>query len=128
MTHEYRILVEGNVIRGAGEPDATAIAWAGGTILALGTDEEVRAISRGDSDFTSLDGAFVASVAREGSGRWEPEGVLEVGATATFGIFTRDPRSASSGRGASGPPGAVVRDGSVVKGRLPLGGGRRMGR
>lgn len=38
VTHEYTLLVGGTIVPGDGAPDATAIAWAAGVILALGTD------------------------------------------------------------------------------------------
>ncbi|HEY5629123.1 MAG TPA: hypothetical protein VIR16_06400, partial [Candidatus Limnocylindrales bacterium] len=60
MTHEYTILLGGRVhvtpaLPGAGDrPEAwgqasgpTAIAWADGTVLAVGTDAAVRSMSRG---------------------------------------------------------------------------------
>jgi hypothetical protein len=118
VTHEYRILVGGTVIRGAGQPDATAIAWAGDTILAIGTDEEVRAISRGDSHVASLDGALVASVQPEGDWRWQPDDVLEVGGIATFAVLADDPRT-TVGRVLSDSMLALVRAGRVVLGGLP---------
>lgn len=76
MTHEYVLLTGGCILRGAGRAGAgaSAIAWAHGTILAIGSDAEVRAISRGDSRFVELAGAIVAP---------EPEGgTLEVGGPA----------------------------------------------
>ena len=42
MTHEYTLLIGGTVITGRDEPDATAIAWAADTVIALGSDDEVR--------------------------------------------------------------------------------------
>lgn len=61
MTHEYTLLLGGRVIPGGGAPEATAIAWAADTILAIGSDEEVRSISRGDSHVVDLTGAVVRS-------------------------------------------------------------------
>ena len=58
MTHEYTIATGGRVrLPGAtGASPATAIAWAGGFVIATGTDTEVRSISRGDSTFLDLGG------------------------------------------------------------------------
>lgn len=66
MTHEYVILVGGRVEPRHGEPAAgrpgdvaTALAWAGDRVLAVGSDEIVCAISRGDSTFLDLGGCVV---------------------------------------------------------------------
>ena len=40
VTHEYALLVGGLVLPGGTEPDATALAWAGGTVLAIGSDAD----------------------------------------------------------------------------------------
>ena len=71
MTHAYVICVNGKVDPRA--PDATesaatqstAIAWAADHVLAVGTDETVRAISRGDSTFLDLDGCVVTALPAE---------------------------------------------------------------
>ena len=81
MTHEYTLLVGGTVIAGGGAPVATAIAWADDTVLAIGTDEEVRAISRGDSHLVDLQGAWVVPLAS----------VLEMGGRADLAVFPHDP-------------------------------------
>jgi hypothetical protein len=78
MAHEYTILVGGVVIRGGGAPDATAIAWAEDTVLAVGADDAVRAISRGDSRFVDLAWACVRAI--------DPAGVLEAGAPADLAV------------------------------------------
>ncbi len=44
MTHFYTLLLGGTVVTGGDEPDVTAIAWAEDTILALGSDDDVRAV------------------------------------------------------------------------------------
>lgn len=63
MTHEY-VIAQGGSIVGAAHPSAgprsTAIAWAADRILAVGSDEVVRAISRGDSIFLELGGCAVS--------------------------------------------------------------------
>ena len=105
MTHEYTILVGGTVLPGARADEAAAIAWAAGTILAIGAEAEVRAISRGDSRVVEVPGCFVV-----------PTGApLEIGALADLVVLDRDPRVEGS------PPGtvAVVAAGRLVAGRLP---------
>jgi predicted amidohydrolase YtcJ len=102
MTHEYTILFGGVVIRGGGAPDATAIAWAEDTVLAIGDDEAVRSISRGDSCFVDLAGArVVPAVAGE---------VLEPGMRADLVVLSAALR-----------PIATIQAGHVVQGRLPAG-------
>jgi hypothetical protein len=67
MTHEYIIALGGRVhaLRDtAADPEpATAIAWAADHVLAVGSDEVVRGISRGDSIFLDLDGCVVTAAA-----------------------------------------------------------------
>ncbi|TAK02388.1 MAG: hypothetical protein EPO36_02255 [Chloroflexota bacterium] len=104
MTHEYRLLLGGTVLPGPGRPPCEAIAWADATILALGTTEEVEAISRGDSHRLAAAGGFVVPLGPP----------LEVGAPADLAVLARDPRL-----GDPGSPRAVVRGGRIVAGRLP---------
>jgi predicted amidohydrolase YtcJ len=112
VTHEYTILTGGVVLPGGDAPSATAIAWAADTILAIGSDAEVRAISRGDSLFVDLRGTCVA-----GAGGTD----LEVGGPADLVVLDRDPRRIA-GPDATGPHAiAVIRAGRVVEGRLPPG-------
>jgi predicted amidohydrolase YtcJ len=108
VTHEYVILTGGIVLPdGADAPRgrhrATAIAWAEDTILAIGSDAAVRAVSRGDSHFSDLRGAFVVPV----------RGRLEAGGPADMAVLDGDP--------AMGPARtiAVLRGGHVVEGELP---------
>ena len=60
MTHEYVIALHGHI-----EPDPgggseeTALAWAAESVIAVGPDDVVRAISRGDSTFLDLCGCVV---------------------------------------------------------------------
>ena len=49
VTHLYTLLLGGTVITSPGQPDVSAIAWAADTVIALGSDDNVRAASRGDS-------------------------------------------------------------------------------
>jgi predicted amidohydrolase YtcJ len=104
VTHEYTILLGGTVIPGGGAPEATAIAWAHDTVLLVGSDDDVRAISRGDSHFVDLDGRFVVPLG-------EP---LGAGSRADLAVLKQDPRSAKS----PPEPLAVVRAGHVIEGRL----------
>lgn len=104
MTHEYTILLGGTVISGGGAPDATAIAWAHDTVLLVGSDEDVRAISRGDSHFIDLVGRFVVPLG-------EP---LGAGSQADLAVFEKDPRTVHT----TPEPLAVVRAGRVIEGRL----------
>lgn len=65
MTHEYVVAVGGHI--GAVEPEATGpeatgIAWAADRVLAVGSDDVVRAISRGDSTFVDLVGCVVTAL------------------------------------------------------------------
>ena len=130
MTHEYTLLVGGVVIPGGGEPDATAIAWAGDTVLALGNDDDVRAISRGDSHLFDLGGAIVVPLGPGADTAWPTGATLEVGSLADLAVLDRDPRLAHADGPGAGPAGtlAVVRGGRIVAGSLPLrfGGGSRM--
>lgn len=110
MTHEYTLLVGGTVVCGAGHRDQTAVAWALATVLAVGSDESVHAISRGDSRVLSLGGAF--AVAADG-------GVLEAGADADLDVYSVDPRAAVTAPGQVPEPIAKIRGGNVVAGSLP---------
>ncbi len=65
MTHEYVIALHGNVgsaAAGRGPSAATAVAWAADSVLAVGSDDVVRAISRGDSTFLDLGGCIVTAL------------------------------------------------------------------
>jgi predicted amidohydrolase YtcJ len=103
------ILVGGTILPGGRADEAAAIAWAAGTILAIGTEAEVLAISRGDSQVVEVPGCFVV-----------PTGApLEIGAAADLAVLDRDPRVG----GASPRIVAVVAAGRLVAGGL-LGLGR----
>ena len=116
MTHEYTLLVGATVLPGGGRPPCTALAWAAGTILALGSDAEVRAVSRGDSQVIALPGRFVIPF----------DAPLEVGARADIVVLATDPRISASDhgsdagdpRGALRTPVAVFRGGHVVEGSV----------
>ncbi len=104
VTHEYTLLLGATVLPGGDAPACGAVAWAGDTILALGTDAEVRAISRGDSHVLTFPGAFVAPTGSR----------LEVGGQADLQVLGHDPRL-EPGAGAAGRPIAVVRAGRLVE-------------
>jgi predicted amidohydrolase YtcJ len=92
VTHEYTLLVGGVILPGGDAPEASAIAWAGSTVLAIGSDAEVRAISRGDSHFVDLRGAWVIPLAPGGEPEWPARGMLEVGGGADMAVLDGDPR------------------------------------
>lgn len=83
MTHEYTILTGATILPGDDQPPCEAIAWAHGTVLALGSGAEVRAISRGDSHFLAYPGAFVLPLGE----------TLELGGPADLVVLASDPRS-----------------------------------
>jgi hypothetical protein len=60
VTHEYVIASGGRIVPGR-EGD-TAIAWAADHVLAVGEDDVVRAMSRGDSTFLDLAGCLVTAL------------------------------------------------------------------
>jgi hypothetical protein len=68
VTHEYTIAIGGLVgsqTRDRDDANATAIAWAADRVLAVGTDDAVRSISRGDSTFLDLGGCVVTAIPRD---------------------------------------------------------------
>jgi imidazolonepropionase-like amidohydrolase len=124
VTHLYTLLVGGTVIPGRDAPDATAIAWADGTVLAIGDDRAIRGISRGDSHLVDLAGATVVALDPSGVAIWPTDGTLEVGGPADLVLLGEDPRSRGPSEAAEGPHGrsdpiAVVKAGRIVAGRLP---------
>jgi hypothetical protein len=85
MTHEYIIGLGGQVLPDREGTGATAVGWAADAILAVGSDERVRAISRGDSTFLDLGGCVVTPLpadldAAEALVRDTTDGSLDVGA------------------------------------------------
>jgi predicted amidohydrolase YtcJ len=106
MTHEYTLILGATVLPGGGAPPCEALAWASGTILALGSEAEIRAISRGDSHVMELRARFVVPL----------DGPLEVGAPADLVVLAADPREL---QGPGGPRRvAVIRAGHLVEGSL----------
>jgi hypothetical protein len=82
MTHEYVIGLGARVLTSAhgdpGQAAATAIAWAADRVLAVGSDEAVSAISRGDSIFLDLGGCVVTAAAVDGDRELEPGSVADL--------------------------------------------------
>jgi len=127
MTHEYTVAT-GGLILGAADRRATAVAWAEGTVLAVGRDPEVRAISRGDSTFVDLAGRVVSAgrdadaaihLFREaiaqglGASAADLLGAVEPGLPADLLIWSCDPRTLSPRESA-----ALAVVGTVRAGRL----------
>lgn len=106
MTHEYTLLVGATVLPGGDAPACEALAWAAGTILALGSEAEIREISRGDSHVMELRGRFVVPL----------HGCLELGAPADIAVLEADPREAHGPRDPRRL--AVIRGGHLVEGSL----------
>ena len=126
MTHLYTLLIGGTVISGGDEPDVSAIAWAADTVIALGGDDEVRGISRGDSQVIDLRGTAVVPLDRGSEARWPTSATLEIGGRADLAVLESDPRRSDAPPGRRLPVLAIVRGGHVVAGRLP--GSRTMAR
>jgi len=112
MSHEYTIATRGLVLGTGLTPDPTALAWADGTILAVGDDAAVRALSRGDSTFVDLAGRAV-------SGGTDPDTAvdrlprLEPGSPADLLIWSSDPRHLEPTDAASLSVVGVVRGGRL---------------
>ena len=119
MTHKYTLLIRGTVISGRDEPDVTAIAWAAETVIALGSDDEVRRTSRGDSHVIDLGGATVVALGEGPDVHWPPDATLEVGGRADLAVLASDPRRIHAPAGPPLPALALVRGGRVVVGSLP---------
>ncbi len=109
MTHEYVIALGGTILAPVpgGDPRPTAIAWAADRILAIGSDEVVRAISRGDSTFLDLDGSTVtaapAGLLLDAStmtltGALQASEPLAVGSPADLAFWRLEPGTPAHGR------------------------------
>jgi hypothetical protein len=119
VTHRYTLLIRGTVISGRDEPDVSAIAWAADTVIALGSDDEVRGTSRGDSHLIDLGGASIVALGQGRDVLWPPDATLEVGGRADFAVLASDPRRSDDPAGLPLPALALVRGGRVIAGKLP---------
>lgn len=143
MTHEYVIALRG-VVLGAGTsagPSPTAVAWAADRVLAVGTYDAVRAISRGDSTFLDLAGCavmplpsdvaaaerLVRAAVAEGrpfdpvrllveAGLLAADAAIEVGAPADLAFWSADPAAVPASDAAPVAIIAVVRAGAFADG------------
>jgi predicted amidohydrolase YtcJ len=118
VTHLYTLLIRGTVIAGRDEPEASAIAWAADTIIALGSDDDVRGASRGDSHVIDLGGASVVALGEGLDAWWPTDATLEVGGRADLAVLASDPRLLEADARHRLPALAIVRGGRVVAGRL----------
>ena len=86
----------GSQTRDRDDANATAIAWAADRVLAVGTDDAVRSISRGDSTFLDLGGCVVTAIPRdlERAGAMVREGPPDEAAIGSWlfdaGLFDAD--------------------------------------
>jgi predicted amidohydrolase YtcJ len=119
VTHRYTLLIRGTVISGRDEPDVSAIAWAADTVIALGSDDDVRGTSRGDSHVIDLGGASVVALGEGPNVLWPPDATLEIGGPADLAVLESDPRRIDVPAGQRLSALALVRGGRVVAGRLP---------
>jgi hypothetical protein len=147
LTHEYVIALGGAVV-GTGAaagpatgPAATAIAWAADRVLAVGPDDLVRMISRGDSTLLDVRGCAVTAAPRDvldaerllrnavatgrafdASGLLSEAGLLdsptapEPGSPADLAFWSADPEAMAPGAAASLRIVAVVRAGAFTEG------------
>jgi predicted amidohydrolase YtcJ len=119
VTHRYTLLVGGVVLSGHDEAAATAIAWAEDTVIALGSDADVRAISRGDSDVIDLGGATVVPLGEGTDAGWPTDAALAIGGRADLAIVAADPRGVDTADPRQLTAIALIRGGRVVAGELP---------
>lgn len=119
MTHEYVIAIGGRIRvsphEAPGRVATTSIAWAADRILAVGSDEAVSSISRGDSIFLDIAGCVVTATS-EGAGELEP------GSVADLDFWDLDP----SGSARRAHVVASVRAGSFTDGDEHCGPFRRL--
>ena len=145
MTHEYVIGLGGRIEPHGldpGDTAPTAIAWAADRVLAVGPDEVVRLMSRGDSMYLDLSGCVVTALpddpvradalVREATfegepdldlgallmaaGLLDPDAALEAGSPADLAFWGAGPRTSDPvGRAEVGLM-AVVRDGAFTEG------------
>jgi hypothetical protein len=145
VTHEYVIGLGGRIEPhgfGPGDTAPTAIAWADDRVLAVGPDDVVRSMSRGDSTYLDLSGCVVTALpddpvradalVREATfegepdldlgallmatGLLDPDAALEAGSPADLAFWGAGPRTSDPvGRAEVGLV-AVVRDGAFTEG------------
>ena len=140
MTHEYVIALNGLVATSAPGPEpAVAVGWAAEAVLAVGSNETVGAISRGDSTFLDVLGCVITplpddparadQVIRESTdpgadiakllaeaGLLAPDSTLEAGSVADLAFWgPRSDRADPHGRGGFHLV-ATVRDGAFTEG------------
>lgn len=143
MTHEY-VIAPGGIVPGAVEPTGatpTAVAWAADRVLAVGSGEAVRAISRGDSTFLDLAGCavtpapewpaaaedvvraavaagrpFDAAELMAQAGLLAPDARVETGAGADLAFWSADPGAVPPSAAASLRIVAIVRAGAFTAG------------
>lgn len=145
MTHEYVIALGGWIESGRlgrGDAEPTAVAWAADHVLAVGLDDVVRSISRGDSTFLDLRGCVVTALpddpagadalVREnassaapdldlealliGAGLLDPGSDLEPGSPADLAFWDVGPEPGRPGRRPALRLVAMVRDGAFTEG------------
>jgi hypothetical protein len=144
VTHEYVIALSGRILGSRAHTDGpgpTAIAWAADRVLAVGSDAEVRAISRGDSTFLDLRGCAVTPLPRDlrraeevlrqaiqtdrgvdvrqalaAAGLIDPDSALEPGSPADLAVWSTDPASVEPAAAATLRVLAEVRAGAFTEG------------
>jgi len=128
MSHQYTIATRGVVLSTGLTPNPTALAWADGTVLAVGDDAAVRALSRGDSTFVDLAGRAVSAgtdpdtavdrlrgAVASGAAGTAADALprLEPGSPADLLIWSSDPRRLEPADAASLSVVGVVRGGRL---------------
>jgi hypothetical protein len=147
VTHEYVIALGGTILGAeAGEEPPTAIAWAADHVLAVGPDDVVRAISRGDSTFIDIGACAVTAapadvevaerILREAvlagrpfdavkelerAGQLAPGERLEPGSPAELAFWSADPATLSPPEASSLRIVTIVRAGAFCDGDEYLG-------
>jgi hypothetical protein len=143
VTHEYVIALNGRIEpQPPGSDRATAVGWAAEAVLAVGPDDAVRAISRGDSSFLDLDGCVVTPLPTDptradtlvaeatgaadsrvdvaglliGAGLLGPGAMLEPGAPADLAFWDAVPWPGDAGHEFALGLVAVVREGAFTEG------------
>jgi hypothetical protein len=92
VTHEYTIALNGIVAPTPAGGTATAVAWAAEAVLAVGTDESVRAISRGDSTFLDLHGCTITPLPADPEAAADAARLAGTGAVDVVSLLVRADR------------------------------------